>query len=212
MNSSRGFDYAGPTIQQLLATNSPSTPPCASSILRSCTQTGTYATKYSNVFDLGSGEIFIDAYSGPDCEAKLSLAEELQKGEHDYDLPKITRQLAQAPKPWPSAASCLSLPDQEPEVTARIRAVVQDSIDGKLRAELFTPAFWAVLSSKRDSLATNLKSFGDLISMTLVERAEEADKRVYWYRLAFERAKLLQRFALDHQNRLADVEVEDLQQ
>jgi hypothetical protein len=61
-NRSRGFGYAGPTIENLLATNPPAFPVNASRILRASLQKGTYATKYSNVVDLNSGEIFLHSY------------------------------------------------------------------------------------------------------------------------------------------------------
>ncbi len=211
-NCSRGFGYAGRTIESLLATNPPPSPICASRILRSCVQTGTYATKYSNVFDLRSGEIFLRSYPEEDRDVKLSLTEELRKGEHYYDLPKISRQITQGPRHWPSAAGSQSIPDKEPKTTARIRALLQDGIDGKMRAEDYAPQFWTVLAPTRESITANLKSFGDLLTMTLVDRDEEADKRVYWYRLEFQKRKLLQRFVLDPQNRLQEVEVEDSQE
>jgi hypothetical protein len=143
---------------------------------------------------------------------KLSLTEELLKGEHYYDVPRISQQMQHAPKPWPSAASSRSIPDTEPKVTARVRALLQDGIGGTMRAEDYTPEFWTVLTPKRESIKSDLKSLGDLISVTLVDRDEQAAKRTYWYRLEFNKMKLLQRFVLDDQNRLADVEVEDSQQ
>ncbi len=65
---------------------------------------------------------------------------------------------------------------------------------------------------KRESIQNQLKAFGDLVSLTLVDRGEEAGKRVYWYRLGFKNARIIQRFVLDDHDRLAEVEVQDLQQ
>jgi hypothetical protein len=68
-------------------------------ILRDCRQKGPYATKYSNVYDLKSGDIFLYPLPDRDDEVKLNLAVELKKGGHYYDMPQIHEQLTQAPEP-----------------------------------------------------------------------------------------------------------------
>ncbi len=209
---SRGFGYGGTMLDRALATNPPPTIASAKGILRTCLQKGTYATKYSNVFDLQTGEMFLFPVPPEGAEVRLSLPKELEKGEHYYDMGRISEQMQQAPKPWPSAANSQSIPDKEPKVTARIRATLQDGIEGKLHAEDFAPEFWDQLAPKRESIQNQLKAFGDLISVTLVDRGEQPGKRAYWYRLEFKNAKVIQRFVLDDRDRLADVEVEDLRQ
>jgi hypothetical protein len=65
-------------------------------ILHACVQKGQYATKYSNVFDLKSGDIFLFPLSERENEVRFNLAAELGKGGHYYDMPKIREQLAPA--------------------------------------------------------------------------------------------------------------------
>ncbi len=139
---SRGFGYAGATLEKLLATNPPASSAIAGAILRACVQKGTYATKYSNVFDLSSGEIFMHRFPEQDTPVKLSLADELQKGEHFYDIPRLGEQMKQAPKRWPSLGGSQAIPDKEPEVTARVQRLIQDATTGKMRVEDFNPAYW----------------------------------------------------------------------
>jgi hypothetical protein len=70
------------------------TPANAASILKLARQDGQYATKYSNVFDLKSGDIFLFRIPGQPETVKLNLERELKKGRHFYDIPSITEELA----------------------------------------------------------------------------------------------------------------------
>jgi hypothetical protein len=95
----RGFGYNGPLVMKMLETTREPTIPTAAQILRAAAQEGRYATKYSNVFDLKSGEIFIFHPPSRAEPVKLSLGDELKKGEHYYDLPELATQLAEPPRP-----------------------------------------------------------------------------------------------------------------
>jgi hypothetical protein len=68
-------------------------------VLRASLQEGKYATKYSNVFDLKSGEISVYCLPGREEALKLDLYEELKKGGHYYDIPEVARQRTQELKP-----------------------------------------------------------------------------------------------------------------
>ena len=67
----------------------------AHKVLDAAKQDGKYATKYSCVFDLKSGEITIDCKTSKAGPIKLMLADELKKGPHYYEIPKLTEQLKQ---------------------------------------------------------------------------------------------------------------------
>lgn len=90
---SRGFGYAGPVVEKLLTEDSTPTVGNAAKILQAARQQGLYATKYSNVFDLKSGDIFFFRFPNQPDAVKLNLAAELKKGDHAYDLSKIDEQL-----------------------------------------------------------------------------------------------------------------------
>lgn len=67
----------------------------AANILDAARSQDEYATRYSNVFDLESGEVFLFLFAdGPD-PMSLNLAEELSKGRHYYDMREIKEQLNQ---------------------------------------------------------------------------------------------------------------------
>jgi len=55
----RGFGYGARTLDKMLASSTEPTVANGAKILRACLQTGQYATKYVNIFDLKSGDIFL---------------------------------------------------------------------------------------------------------------------------------------------------------
>ena len=77
----------------MLARNLEATISNAATILRAAVQEGQYATKYSNVFDLKTGDIYIYRFPEQPEGIKLNLVEELKKGRHFYDIPKLKDQL-----------------------------------------------------------------------------------------------------------------------
>ena len=100
-NRCRGFGYAQRVLDKMLVEKPTPTPENAETILRAARQDGRYATKYSNVYDLKSGDIFLLPTPGRDEVVKVNLNEELKKGGHFYDMPEIHDEMAQAPRPLP---------------------------------------------------------------------------------------------------------------
>ena len=98
-NQCRGMGYGGETLNEMLAKSSECTVTNGASILRACMQTGQYATKYSNIFDLKSGEIFLFPIPDRQEQIRFNLAAELKKGGHYYDMPQIREQLGQPLRP-----------------------------------------------------------------------------------------------------------------
>ena len=216
-NQCRGFGYGAQTLDQMLTAGSAEpTPEKGAKILRACLQEGKYATKYSNIFDLKSGEIFLFPSPGRDDQVKLNLAAELKKGAHYYDIPQIQEQLAQAPRPLlPNMERSLldkyqPIPDQEPKVTVRIRALWQDFLEDTMHADDYTAETWKEVSTNRKLGQATIKSLGRFVSLTLVDRSEAGGKRSYRYRLEFENNRLLQKFIFDEQNKLAACQTEDI--
>ena len=209
-----GFGFGRRTLDPALAKDPEPTVANGFKILRDCRQTGEYATRYSNIYDLKSGEIFLYPFPRRDDEVKFNLAAELKKGGHYYDMPQIHEQLAQAPRPlllnmerFP-VDKFKPIPDQEPQVTTHLRAMIQDVIDGPVHADDYTAEAWKVFLPKQNEVQVGMKRLGDFISMTLVDRSDADGKRSYRYRLEFAKATLLARFVLDGQNKVASGETE----
>jgi hypothetical protein len=216
-NQCRGFGYGGETLDTMLALPSPKpTVANGAQLLRACLQKGKYATKYSNIFDLKSGDIFLFPFPDREEQVKLNLKAELKKGGHYYDMPEIHEQLAQAPRPL---LACMDpslldqyqpIPDKEPHVTAHVRAALRDILDNTMRADDYTAESWKEISTNRKHSQAIIKSLGRLISLTLVDRSEESGKRCYRYRVEFEKNTVLQRFVFDEQNKIISCPAEDI--
>src|SRR5262245_35150510 len=98
-----GFGMRGDFAAKMVACEPEPTLANAAAILKAARQEGKYATKYSNVFDLKSGEIFLFRFPDQNDAVRLDLAEELNKGGHLYDVPGLREQLTQKPKPLTDA-------------------------------------------------------------------------------------------------------------
>lgn len=183
-------------------------------ILKACLQAGQTATKYSNVFDLKSGDIFLFPSPGRDDDVKFNLAVELEKGGHYYDIPQIRQQIANAPLPLLNNMKRFFLdkfkpiPDKEPNITKHLRAIIQDAMGGNMRPDDYTADLWKGLSPVQKDIQADLNRLGDLVSLTLVDRRAEGSKRSYRYRLEFKNATVLQHFVLDEQNKVALIQSE----
>jgi hypothetical protein len=210
----RGFGFGHKTLDAALEKNPKPTVANAFKILHDCRQLGQYATKYCNIYDLKTGDIFLDPFPDLDDEVKLNLAAELKKGPHYYDMLQIQNELDQSPRPLPLNMKRFPLdefkpvPDEDPEVTAHFRAMIQNATDGKMQTDDFTADEWKNLASMQKGIQAELKKFGNLKSMTLVERRVENGQRTYRYRIDFAKATILQHFALDAQNKSSSVQAE----
>jgi hypothetical protein len=204
----RGFGYGQRPLDLVLAKNPQITAGEGFKILKACRQGGDYATKYSNVFDLKSGDVFLYPFPDRDDEVQLNLAAELKKGAHYYEMPKIRDQLSRAPRPLPLNMERLPvdkykpLPDREPEVTAHVRAMISDAGKGTAHPEDFTPDFWKQIAPKQKEGQDSVRRLGDLMKMELVDRSDEAGQRVYRYRMEFANAIVLQRIVFNAQNQV----------
>jgi hypothetical protein len=208
-NQCRGFGFGHQLLDIALAKHPEPVVANGFKILRDCRQTGQFATKYSNIYDLKSGDIFLYPFPDRDDEVKLNLAAELKKGAHYYEMLQIKEQLAQAPRPLPlnmkrfPVDEFKPIPDKEPEVTAHLRRMIRDAVEGAMHTNDYTAEAWKDILPKQQQIQDSLKHLGDFVSMTLVDRSEADGQRTYRYRLEFANATILQRFVLDGQNQFA---------
>jgi hypothetical protein len=207
---SRGFGFGGQTVGKMLAHSSEPTVANGATILRACLQKGQYATKYSNVFDLKSGDISLCPLGERENEVRFNLAAELAKGSHYYDMPKIREQLAQvAPQPLLLNMKRFFLdgfppiPDPEPNLTRHLRATLEDAVRGTMQPGDYTPEFWKEISPIQKEVQADFKRYGNLVSMALVERRSEEHRRSYRYRVEFEKVTMLLGYVLNEQNEVS---------
>jgi hypothetical protein len=149
---SRGFGFGRQTLDRMLAKDSAPTIVNSASILRACLQNGPYATKYSNVFDLITGDIFLYQFRESLDAVKLDLFAELRKGGHYYDIPQIRQQLSHAPMPLLNnmkhfpLEEFIPVPDKETAITRHLRTALPDAIQGTMRPSDYTSDLWKTLS------------------------------------------------------------------
>ncbi len=205
---SRGFGYGEETLTKMLSESTEPTVANGLPILRACAQKGENPTQYSNIFDLRSGHIRMFPSTTDPRGVKLALAAELAKGGHYYDIPRLREQIDQPPVPLRMELKRFPLDkltpvaDQEPEITKRIQRILLDSAQGTMKPEDYTSEFWSEIAARRTDIQNELKQLGDFVSLTLVERENAGNRRVYCYRMEFEKIILLQRFVLDEQDRI----------
>jgi hypothetical protein len=94
-NECRAFGVRREVATKMLNNDPKPTLANAADILKGAIQRGLYGTKYSNVFDLRSGDIFLFQFSLGSDPVKLNLAEELKKGQHVIENPTV-----KAPYVW----------------------------------------------------------------------------------------------------------------
>jgi hypothetical protein len=109
------------------------------------------------------------------------------------------------PLPNPKLAAFKPIPDREPNVTAHLRAVLQDWTDGTEHADDYTAPAWKKLLSKQKDIQSFTTRVGDLVSLTLVERRNDVFgwRRSYGYRVEFTHATVLAHFVFHGRNQLA---------
>jgi len=97
------------------------------------------------------------------------------------------------------------VPDKEPKITAHVRAIMQDCIDGTEHADDYTASNWKVLPAKQKDIQAFTKLVGDIVSLTLVERRSSwfGWQRSYSYRVEFTKATVLANFVFNGRNKLA---------
>jgi len=80
--------------------------------------------------------------------------------------------------------------DNEPEITARVRALKME----ELRAEDCTPEFWRELQQSRQSVNPDMAkvaaAVGPLLDVALVERTKDHGRPSYLYRLKYQNLKM----------------------
>jgi C-terminal processing protease CtpA/Prc len=94
------------------------------------------------------------------------------------------------------------IPDQEPNVTTHLRAMLQDAIEGTSHADDYTATMWEEISSKQQQIKADIKRLGDFVSMTLVDHMVVEERRSYRYRLEFSNASILQHYVFEGQSKL----------
>lgn len=213
-NASRGFGYGARVLQQRLAM-----PPAPSletgvEILRACVQEGPTATRYSNVFDLKRGALFIYAAPRDPEPIRIDLEPELGRGGHWFELPRLAAQLAQPPHPLPPGLqrfyldSLPTLAAAPNELTQHIRNLIERAAAGRMQADDYAAPLWQQLAPASADIARQLEPLGALRSVTLVATEASAEPHLHRCILEFARARVLQRYQFAADGKLSALATE----
>ncbi|WAC12507.1 hypothetical protein [Dyadobacter pollutisoli] len=167
---SRGFGYGQKVLASQLSGSTEPTISNGRSILQACRQKGTYATKYSNVFDLRSGEIQLVGFSENRPDIRLNLNDELSKGQHYYEISNINSQLLQEPIDllpamkrflWEGYQDIL---DKNPALTNRVKQISQEALVGNPQRKDYTPVYWKEVSQYPQPSENAIRALGNLLA------------------------------------------------
>jgi D-alanyl-D-alanine carboxypeptidase len=118
----------------------------------------------------------------------------------------ISRSVAGLYNPALAPPALKPIEDKEPEVTAKVRDLLQQIADGRAGPERFTPELRAELfPAKIKEGAEFLKGLGPFQSAALLERKNEGDRRSYRYRITFKDAALLFSLLLTPEEKIAGI-------
>jgi hypothetical protein len=206
----RGFGYGREVVAKMLATPPEATVANGVKILRAALQKGEYGTKYSTVYDLRSGDLFVFNLQQDDEPARLNLSAELNKGAHCYDIPRIKSQLASQAQPLQTNMKRFYLDefkpigDPDPKLTARLTGIMRGAAAGRLNAEDYTPELWKILKPQQETIQADLAKLGEFQSLTLVNRLPNDLPTSRRYLATFARSKVLQTFEVNDKNQIAN--------
>ncbi len=100
------------------------------------------------------------------------------------------------------------IPDREPKVTERFRALILGAMTGEMRSDDYTPELWRQLAPVQEDIRADLARNGAVLSLTLIDRQAEGEQRSYRYLLEFEKARAVERFVLDERDKVALIQSE----
>jgi hypothetical protein len=178
-------------------------------ILKQCVVHGDGGTKYSNSYDLKTGDISFYDFENAKV-TKLKLADELKKGGHYYETSQISLQTEQQLRPLMLNMNRhiftinQPLPDQAPDITAKIRNLFSDVGNGKLKYDDVTDNFANDLRKAEDKIKSIYGRFGNLTSLTLVSKEKNQEVTDYSYVLKFEKVTILWQFLITDENKIND--------
>jgi len=211
---SRGFGYAFQTFSECFAKDSEITVTNSASILHACLQRGKNATKYSNIFDLKSGNIFLYQFHQQVDSIRMNLTDELAKGGHYFDMVEIHQQYSKPVLPLLMNMRRFiidefpPISDPDPKVTNHISKVIEDAIAGKMRAEDYNAVLWSSISPMQQDIQNDLKRFGSIQSIILVEYNIKMNRQINRYSFEFENIRSLMQFELDDQGKIVSFKSE----
>jgi len=208
--TSRGLGYGEATFQKLYKTESAINVNEGAQILRQCVAPGDGGTKYSNSYDLKTGDIVFYNFDNQNENTKLNLIEELKKGGHYYETSQIVIQTQQPIRPLVLNMNRhilfinKPLADQEPEFTKKIKNLFSEVASGELKYDDLTENLSNDLKKNEASVKSMVEKLGKLNSVNLIYKGKNKEFVDYSYVMKFEKVTILWQFLLNDKNKIHD--------
>jgi len=209
-HKSRGMGYGESTFQNLYKPTSVRNVKQGAEILKQCVVPGDGGTKYSNSYDLKTGDIEFYNFTNPNESTKLNLSEELKKGNHYYEISQIANQVKQPIRPLVLNMNRhilfinQPLANQEPEITEIVKNLFSEVETGKLHYDDLTENFANDLKKEEAAIKSIYGKFGKLNSLHLIYKGKSREFVDYSYIMKFEKITILWQFLVNDKNKIHD--------
>jgi hypothetical protein len=173
-------------------------------ILNQCVARGNGGTKYSNSYDLQTGDIvFYQFQAQKFTQVTFNLSKELEKGAHYYETTPSALRTQQPIRPLLLNMNRhvlfinQPLADQEPEIAAKIKNLFGEVTEGVLKYDDLTYQFATDLRKNEAGIKSMLERLGQLNSLSLIYKSNTPEFSDYSYVMKFDNATILWQFLLD---------------
>lgn len=209
-HKSRSFGFGEATFQKLYQNQSTIDRTEGAKILKQCVVPGNGGTKYSNSYDLRTGEIVFYNFNNENENTKISLVDELKKGGHYYETSQIFSQTQQTIKPLILNMNRHilfinhPLVAQEPAFTVKVKNLFSEVVNGKLKYDDLAENFADDLKKAEDKIKAVYGKFGNLRSLELVHKEKNPAFTDYSYVMKFDNVTILWQFLVDGKDEIYD--------
>ena len=203
-----GFGEA--TFQKLHDTKKTITVNNGTQILKQCVDTRNGGTKYSNSYNLTTGDIVFYQFGNTTETTSINLSKELEKGSHYYEISKIAEQTIQPAVPLMLnmnrhvTSIYKPLTNQEAATTTKIKHLFKDVTTGRLSFDDLSEKLSADLKKDEANVKSVLERMGKLNSLDLVHKERKHELTDYSYIMKFEKVTILWQFLFDENNKISD--------
>ena len=211
-DQSRVLGASAPTFEELYAKNPTVNMSHGTKILKQCVTTGTFATKYSNIFDLRTGDISLYRFETEAGPTLLNLYEELKKGEHYYEIPQLKVQLQEAPRPLFLNMKRLvlfeytTLPGQNPTTTSLPFKLLTDLSKGTIDVSQYAAEIGSELTAAQEEIKAELAQMGDLSAVHAIHKEALRKEVIYYYVVLYQNGRILWKIRFNEEQIVQDLQ------
>ena len=197
-NESRGWGAAEKTFNKMYHEDSNVNLINGTEIMRNCTATGAYATKYSTIYNLRNGDIELHQFHRDVEPVKLNLFTELQKGAHIYTIPNINAEILEEPIALPINFERLILFENSPlkhtKTSKKYKTMIGDLSTGIIKEDDYEKGVWVDTEKEGEEIKQMLQPYGEVENVKFLKK--ECTDQIYNYYVLtiYKKGRILWRF------------------